>query len=399
MTILATYQQVCAQHYAPYPVVFTRAQDVHLWDDTGKQYLDCMSMYSAVNLGHCRPELIKTLAQQAQTLHLSSNAFHNDQMPPFIAQACALTGLQKGLAMNTGAEAVETALKLAKKWAYTRKGVSPNQAEIIACQGNFHGRTTAIIGLSGEPQYRDLFGPYPPGLATIPYGDLAALEQAITPNTAAFLVEAIQGEGGIIIPPEGYLAACQALCQRHNVLLIIDEIQTGLGRTGALLACSSANIQPDLLLLGKSLSGGLLPVSLCLGTADVIDVFIPGDHGSTFAGNPLACAVARRALTLLEEDDLCARAATQGKTLLAELHALNHPLIKAIRGRGLMIGLEIDTQHCELRTLCQTLLDFGLVSKDTHHTVLRITPPLTLQNHHIDQLITGLQQALDRCQP
>jgi ornithine--oxo-acid transaminase len=383
-----------AHNYQPLPVILVRGKGAYLWDDQGKRYLDMMSAYSAVSHGHCHPRLVKALARQAKQLAVCSRAFYNDQLGPFLAKACTLTGYDQALPMNSGAEAVETALKAARKWAYLIKRVPQEYAEIIACQNNFHGRTLAAIGMSSEPQYRAGFGPFAPGFKLIPYGDAGALAAAITPNTAAFLVEPIQGEGGIIVPPPGYLAECARLCAQHNVLLICDEIQTGLGRTGKMLACEHDGVKPDAVLLGKALGGGLLPVSMFLARREVMNVFTPGDHGSTFGGNALAAAVGLEALNVLVEERLVERAATLGEYLLEKLRALTNPLIRDIRGRGLLVGIELDTSRINARTVCEHLMRAGLLSKETHHTVLRIAPPLVITERQIDHAVNILRRVL-----
>jgi ornithine--oxo-acid transaminase len=366
----------CARNYHPLPVVLVRGEGPWVWDDQGKRYLDMMSAYSAVSHGHAHPRIVAALIAQAKTLNIVSRAFHSDRLAAFLEHACRITGQDMALPMNTGAEAVETALKAARKWAWQVKGVPDGQQEIIACSGNFHGRTIAVCGLSTERQYREGFGPFPPGLVTVPYGDAAALEAAITPHTAAFLVEPIQGEGGIVIPPEGYLAACAAICRRHGVMLIADEIQTGLGRTGRLLACEHEGVKPDGLVLGKALGGGVLPVSMFLARRELMGVFRPGDHGSTFGGNPLAAAVGLEALKVLEEEELVRQSAEKGAWLLAELKKLDSPLIRQVRGRGLFIGIDIDPAHASARAVVERLMARGLLSKETHETVVRLAPPL-----------------------
>ncbi|MGZ3254024.1 MAG: ornithine--oxo-acid transaminase, partial [Burkholderiaceae bacterium] len=318
----------CARNYHPLPVVLHKGKGVWLWDVAGKRYLDMMSAYSAVSFGHSHPKLVAALTDQAQQLAITSRAFHTDKLGPFLHLLCELTGLPKALPMNTGAEAVETAIKAARKWGHKVKGIADNRAEIIVCHGNFAGRTTTLVGFSSEPQYRDGFGPFAPGFTSIPFGDANALEAAINPNTAAFLVEPIQGEGGIIVPPDGYLAACRDICKCHNILLICDEVQTGLGRTGRLLACDHEGVKPDGLILGKALGGGLLPVSAFLAREDVMNVFHPGDHGSTFGGNPLAAAVGTAALRILQEEKLAERAQTLGTYLTEALRAIHHPAIR-----------------------------------------------------------------------
>ncbi|QBQ55867.1 ornithine--oxo-acid transaminase [Nitrosococcus wardiae] len=381
--IIELENQYSAHNYHPLPVVLTRGEGVYLWDTEGKRYLDMMSAYSAVGHGHADPRLVQALVHQAQRLTLTSRAFYTDRLGPLLKYACELSGQDRALPMNTGAEAVETALKAARKWAYQVKRVPAGQAEILACEGNFHGRTIAIVGLSSEAQYREGFGPFPAGLKCIPYNNLEALEAAITPHTAAFLVEPIQGEGGIIIPDKGYLRGCAEICRRHHVLLICDEVQTGLGRTGKLFACQHEGVQPDGLILGKALGGGLLPLSLFLAREEVMGVFQPGDHGSTFGGNPLACAVALKALKILVEDRLPERSAELGEDLLQQLHRLQSPLIREIRGRGLFIGIEVDPQRVTARAVCEALMERGLLSKETHDVVVRLAPPLTIAREQI----------------
>jgi ornithine--oxo-acid transaminase len=374
--IIELEDRYCAHNYHPLPVVLVRGEGPWVWDDTGRRYLDMMSAYSAVSHGHAHPRVVEALVNQARTLNIVSRAFHSDQLGAFLERICTLTGQDMALPMNTGAEAVETAIKAARKWAWQVKGIADGKQEIIGCEGNFHGRTIAVCGLSSDAQYREGFGPFPPGLATIPYGDADALEAAITPNTAAFLVEPIQGEGGIIVPPEGYLARCAEICRRHEVLLIADEIQTGLGRTGKLLACEHEGVKPDGLVLGKALGGGVLPVSMFLARREVMAVFSPGDHGSTFGGNPLAAAVGLAALEVLEDEDLVGQSAEKGAWLLAELRRIRSPLVREVRGRGLFIGLEIDPARARARGVVERLMARGLLSKETHATVVRFAPPL-----------------------
>jgi len=366
----------CAHNYHPLPVVLVRGEGPYVWDDQGRRYVDMMSAYSAVSHGHAHPRIVAALIEQAQSLNIVSRAFHSDRLGAFLELACTLTGQDMALPMNTGAEAVETALKAVRKWAWKAKGVPDGQAQVIACEGNFHGRTIAVCGLSSERQYREGFGPFPPGLRTVPYGDAAALEAAITPHTAAFLVEPIQGEGGIVIPPAGYLSACAEICRRHNVMLIADEIQTGLGRTGKLLACEHDGVKPDGLVLGKALGGGILPVSMFLARRDLMAVFSPGDHGSTFGGNPLAAAVGLEALRVLQDEDLVAQSAAKGAWLLGELRKLDSPMLREARGRGLFIGLDIDPARARARSIVERLMSRGLLSKETHETVVRLAPPL-----------------------
>ncbi len=383
-----------AQNYQPLPVVLIRGRGVYVWDQNGNRYMDMMSAYSSVSHGHCHPRLVNVLTEQAQRLAIVSRAFYTDRLGAFLKRACELTGQDRALPMNTGAEAVETAIKAARKWAYTVKGVAPERAEIIVCRGNFHGRTTTLISLSSEPQYRYGFGPLTPGFKAIDYGDAEALENAITPATAAFLVEPIQGEAGIVLPPAGYLRSCQSICRKHQVLLICDEVQTGLGRTGKLLACNHENVRPDGLVLGKALGGGLLPVSLFLASHDVMSVFTPGDHGSTFGGNPLAAAVGLEALNVLIEERLAERSAELGAYMLGRLQRLESPLIKSIRGKGLFIGLEIHPAKASAREICVRLMEKGLLSKETHTTVVRLAPPLVITRDQIDEAVSIIGEVL-----
>ncbi len=385
----------CAQNYLPLPVVLTRGEGVYVWDDTGKKYLDMMSAYSAVSHGHCHPRLTRLVSEQVNQLNIVSRAFYTDKLGPFVELVCSLTGQDMALPMNTGAEAVETAIKAARKWAYTVKGVAKDKAEIIACTGNFHGRTLAAVAMSDEPQYQRGFGPFPPGFRLVEYGNIQSLEETINENTAAFLVEPIQGEGGIVVPPDGYLKAAEKLCRKHKVLLIADEIQTGLGRTGKLLACEHENVQPDGLILGKALGGGILPVSMFLGRRELMEVFTPGDHGSTFGGNPLAAAVGLEALNILIEEKLPEKSAAMGDYLMAELHKIDSPLIKDIRGRGLFIGVEIDPALGSARSACEALMERGLLSKETHTTVVRLAPPLIISKAEIDWAVTQIREVLD----
>lgn len=383
-----------AHNYAPLPVVFTRGAGVWLWDVEGRRYLDMMSAYSAVSFGHSHPRLVKALTEQAGCLALTSRAYSNDRLPLMLKRLSALLGYDQALPVNTGLEAVETAIKAARKWAYKIKGVPDGQAEIIVCHNNFHGRSTTIVGFSSEAQYRDGFGPFPAGFRSIPFGDAEALEAAITPNTAAFLFEPIQGEGGINIPPAGWLARCADICRTHKVLLIADEVQTGLGRTGRLLACDHEGVRPDGVILGKALGGGLLPVSAFLADEAVMQVFHPGDHGSTFGGNPLASAVAAEALALLADDKLAERSATLGAYFLQRLQAIDNPLIREVRGRGLMIGMELDTRRIDARVAAEALLARGLMTKDTHESVLRFAPPLVITEAELDWAVKTIEDAL-----
>jgi len=393
--IIIKEAHVAAHNYEPLPVVLVKGEGVYVWDEQGRRYTDLMSAYSAVSLGHSHPRLVTAITEQAQRLAVCSRAFFTDQLGPFLERACQLTGQDRALPMNTGAEAVETALKAARKWGYKVKGIADGKAEIITCKGNFHGRTIAIVGFSSEEQYRDGFGPFPAGFISINYGDVAALERAITPNTAAFLVEPIQGEAGIVLPPEGYLAECARICKENNVLLICDEVQTGLGRTGKLLACEHDGVQPDAVILGKALGGGMLAVSMLLARQEVMGVFHPGDHGSTFGGNPLSAAVGLEALNVLADEKLVEHSAQMGEYFIEQLQKLNSPLISDIRGRGLFIALEIEPSQANARQVCEHMMHHGLLSKETHDTVVRLAPPLTITKQQIDETVIGIQRALN----
>jgi ornithine--oxo-acid transaminase len=388
-----------ADNYHPLPVVLTRGEGVWLFDDQGRRYVDMMSAYSAVSFGHGHPALVQALTAQARRLAVTSRAFHTDALGPFLQTLCRLTGMDRALPMNSGAEAVETGIKAARKWAYKVKRVPEGRAHVIVADGNFAGRTTTIVGFSSEAQYRDGFGPFAPGFSSVPFGDAAALEAAITPDTAAFFVEPIQGEAGIIVPPDGYLRAVRDICTRHDVLMVCDEVQTGLGRTGRMLACDHVGVKPDGLMLGKALGGGLLPVSAFLAREDVMAQFTPGDHGSTFGGNPLAAAVGHAALMLLESADLARAADEQGAYLVAELHKLGHPAIVAIRGKGLLLGVEIDPRFASARDVCEGLMGEGVLSKDTHRTVVRLAPPLIIERAQIDLAVSALQRVLHALEP
>jgi ornithine--oxo-acid transaminase len=387
--------QYCARNYDPMPVVLQRGKGVWLWDTEGKRYLDMMSAYSAVSFGHSHPVLVEALTAQAQQIAVTSRAYHTDRLGSFLQLLCQMTGQPKALPMNTGAEAVETALKAARKWGHKIKGIPESGAEIIVCNGNFAGRTTTIVGFSSEQQYRDGFGPFAPGFVSVPFGDAAALEAAISPRTAAFLVEPIQGEAGIVVPPDGYLAQCREICTCHNVLLICDEVQTGLGRTGRLLASEHDAVKPDGLILGKALGGGLLPVSAFLAREDVMGVFNPGDHGSTFGGNPLAAAVGYAALQLLQDGGLVQNAQGMGKRLIDGLNAIEHPAIREVRGKGLLIGLELDPKLISARAFCEHLMQRGILSKDTHGTVVRFAPPLMITEFQIDAALDIIGAVFD----
>ena len=382
----------CAHNYAPLPVVLVRGQGIYVWDESGKRYMDMMSAYSAVSLGHAHPVVLKALMDQAQTLSIVSRAYSTSKLGPFLKRACELTGYDRALPMNSGAEAVETAIKAARKWGYQVKKVKPNQAEIIVCEGNFHGRTTTIISMSSEAQYKDGFSPLTPGFVRIPYNDSSALEKAITENTVAFLVEPIQGEAGIIVPDKGYLKRCAEICKKHNVLLICDEVQTGLGRTGKLLACFHDDVKPDAVVLGKALGGGFLPVSLFLAKQEVMAVFAPGDHGSTFGGNALSSAVGLASLNVIISLQLSQRAEELGHYFLSELKKIQHPAIKTVRGKGLLIGLEMNTGHFDAHDIALKLLEQGILTKETHHTVLRFAPPLIITKEQIDDALNIIRK-------
>jgi ornithine--oxo-acid transaminase len=394
--IIATTERVSAPNYAPLPVVIERAEGVWAWDVEGRRYLDCISAYSSLNQGHRHPRIVRALHEQADRLTLTSRAVHNDRMGAFLAQLTELTGFDMALPMNTGAEGVETAIKLARKWGYRIKGVPRDGAEIVVCRDNFHGRTTTIVGFSSEPQYRDDFGPYSAGFTLIDFGDIDQLRAAIGPNTVAFLVEPIQAEAGIIMPPEGYLAAAAQVCRANDVLFVLDEIQTGLGRTGKLFAYQhERGADPDMLILGKALGGGVYPVSAVLANRSIMTLLKPGDHGSTFGGNPLAAAVGAAALDVLVEDDLTARAAQRGEYLLKGLRALRSPRVVDIRGRGLLLGVEIAVEAGGARHYCERLMERGVLCKDTHAQVIRLAPPLVIEETELDWLLGELRAVLE----
>jgi len=386
--------QYGAQNYKPLDVVLTRGQGIWVWDVEGRRYLDCLSAYSAVNQGHCHPKILRTLIEQAERLTLVSRAFRNDQLGPFYRELCELTDSHMVLPMNSGAEAVESAIKAVRKWGYKIKGIPEDKAEVIVCENNFHGRTITIVGFSTEPQYRDGYGPFTPGFKIIPFGDADALERTITPNTVAFLVEPIQGEAGVIIPPPGYLRAARQICNQHNVVLILDEIQTGLGRTGKFLAEEHDGIQSDLTLIGKALSGGFLPISAVLSNKEVLGVFHPGDHGSTFGGNPLACAVARTALKVIKEEGMAENADSLGKYFLEKLSEIKSPYVKEVRGKGLLIGVELRPEVGGARRFCEGLMEKGLLCKETHKDVIRFAPPLVIRKGEIDWALDRIHEVL-----
>ncbi len=388
-------EQYGAHNYHPLDVVVARAEGVWVYDVEGKKYLDCLSAYSAVNQGHVHPKILAALIEQAQKVTLTSRAFRNDQLPLLYKELSELTGYEMSLPMNSGAEAVETALKLARKWAYRVKGVERYRAEIITCDGNFHGRTISIVTFSSEPLYRDDFGPFTPGFVSVPYGDAAAIEKAITPNTAAVLLEPIQGEGGVIVPPAGYLEQVAEICKRNRVLLIDDEIQTGLGRTGKLFACQHEGVRPDMVVIGKALSGGFYPVSAVLADADLLGLFTPGEHGSTFGGNPLAAAVARAALAVLRDENLAERAARLGEYFIEQLSEISSPHVKEVRGRGLLIGVELKPEAGGARRFCEALQARGILAKETHEHVIRFAPPLVIDKETIDWALPSIREVLN----
>jgi len=380
-----------AHNYKPLDVIIERAQGAWVWDIEGRKYLDCLAAYSAVNQGHCHPAILAALIEQAKKVTLTSRAFRNDQLPLFYKALHDLTGMDTALPMNSGAEAVETALKAARKWGYTVKGIPDGQAEILVCRNNFHGRTISIISFSTDEQYRYGFGPLTPGFRVVPFGDAEALRAAITPNTCAFLVEPIQGEAGIVIPPEGYLRKAAEICRDRDVLFIVDEIQSGFGRTGKLFAYQYEDVHPDAIIVGKALSGGFYPVSAVLARREVLAVFNPGDHGSTFGGNPLAAAVARAALQVILDEDLCERSARLGAYFLARLATIQSSAIKEVRGRGLWIGIEL---HGLARPYCERLQQEGMLCKETHDHVIRLAPPLVITKEEIDWAVETLRKVL-----
>ncbi len=381
-----------AHNYRPLDVVVERAQGVWVHGVDGRRYLDCLSAYSALNQGHCHPRIIQALLDQASRVTLTSRAFRNDQLPRFCEELARTCGMEMVLPMNTGAEAVESAMKAVRRWGYTYKKIPRNEAEIVVCENNFHGRTTTITGFSSEPLYKDGFGPFTPGFVSVPFGDIDALEAAITPRTCALLIEPIQCEAGILIPPEGYLRQAAEVCARERVLLVADEIQTGLGRTGLMFACQHEGVQPDVYVLGKALSGGVYPVSAVVSSNEVLGVFRPGSHGSTYGGNPLACAVARAALRVIEEERLADRSAELGAWLLYELRKLRHPHIKAVRGRGLLIGIEL---LVPARSYCERLKELGLLCKETHDFVIRLAPPLIISEEDLEWAVGQVRKAFE----
>lgn len=384
-----------AHNYHPLDVVLDRGQGVWVWDVEGNRYLDCLSAYSALNQGHLHPRILSAMETQAHKLTLTSRAFRNDQLPQFYKKLSDVTGYSMSLPMNSGAEAVESAIKLARKWAYEVKGVPRHQAEIIVASGNFHGRTTTIVSFSSEPFYRDAFGPFTPGFTIIPFGDVDALAKAITPNTAAFLVEPIQGEAGVIIPSQGYLRQAQTICKKNNVLLIADEIQTGLGRTGKLFACDYEGVRPDMITIGKALGGGFYPISAVLADEPLLGLFQPGEHGSTFGGNPLAAAIGCAALDVIVEEHLIENSANLGEYFLEQLAEISSPWIKEVRGRGLLIGVELKKEAGGARRFCEALMREGLLCKETHEDVIRFAPPLIIDRETIDWALGKIRTVMN----
>lgn len=380
-----------ARNYHPLPVVLTRGKGVWVWDVEGNRYLDMLSSYSALNQGHCHPKILQALKKQAGKLTLTSRAFHNDQMALFLKKVCRLTCYAKALPMNSGAEAVETAIKVARKWGYYKKGVKKNRAEIIVCANNFHGRTTTIVGFSSDKQYYDGFGPFSPGFIVIPYNDSQALKKAITNNTVGFLIEPIQGEGGVVLPDIGYLRECYKICKKNNVLFIDDEIQTGLGRTGRLFACDYENVRPDIIIIGKALSGGFYPISAILCDNYIMDVLNPGDHGSTFGGNPLAAAIGIAALDVIVKEKLPHRADKLGNWFMKELRGIKSPVIREIRGKGLLIGVELKKRA---RRYCEHLMRQGILAKETHEMVVRFAPPLIIKKRELGWALPRIEKVL-----
>ncbi len=394
-TIIKITNKYGAHNYEPLDVVLDRGEGVFVWDVEGKRYMDCLSSYSALNHGHCHPEIVEAAKQQLDRLTLTSRAFHNDQLGPFLKELCEFAGMDMALPMNTGAEAVETALKAARKWAYETKGVPRHEAEIIVAANNFHGRTITIITFSTEPLYRDPFGPFTPGFKVIPYNDAKALEDTITPNTAAFLVEPIQGEGGVIVPDEGYLAEIREITRKNNVLLVMDEVQTGFGRCGKPFAWQYEDAKPDLVVVGKALGGGVYPVSGVIGSRDVLGLFRPGEHGSTFGGNPLAAAVGRAALRVLKEEKLADRSFELGNYMMQQLRTVKSNYIKEVRGKGLLIGVELVKEAGGARRFCEALQEKGLLAKETHEDVIRFAPPLVITREQIDWAVETFREVMN----
>ncbi|MBF6632945.1 ornithine--oxo-acid transaminase [Microbacterium sp. APC 3898] len=391
--IIEQTEKYGANNYHPLPIVITEAEGVWVKDPEGNKFMDMLSAYSAVNQGHRHPKIIQALKDQADRVTLTSRAFHNDKLAPWYQMICDISGKEMALPMNTGAEAVETAFKAARRWAYDVKGVADNQAEIIACDGNFHGRTMTAVSLSSDPEYRKGFGPMLPGINLIPFGDLEALKNAITPNTAAFLIEPIQGEAGIIMPPQGFLKAARELCRENNVLFIADEIQCGLARTGKMFACEWEDVNPDMYILGKALGGGVFPISCVVADKSILGVFNPGSHGSTFGGNPLACAVSVASMEVLLDEKLSERSQELGEYFMEKLREIDHPSVKEVRGRGLFIGMELTEAA---RPYCEQLKELGLLCKETHDTVIRFAPPLIISKEELDWAIERIQKVFSK---
>lgn len=392
--IIAETERYSANNYHPLPIVLSRGEGVWVWDAEYGKFIDMLSAYSALNQGHRHPRIMGALREQSDKITLISRAFHNDIMGSFLKKLCIACRMQKALLMNTGAEAVETAIKAARKWGYKKKGVELDKAEIIVCEGNFHGRTTTIVGFSSEEQYKDGFGPFTPGFVMVPYGDIEALKAAINPNTVGFLFEPLQGEGGVIVPPDGYLKDVRKVCEENSVLMMADEIQTGLGRCGALFCCWLEDVQPDILIVGKALGGGVYPVSAILSRNEIMDVFTPGDHGSTFGGNPLGAAVGIASLEVIIEEKLAERAGEMGAYFMEQLRKIASPYIKEIRGKGLLIGVEIKEEHGDARPFCERLMEEGILAKETHKQVIRFAPPLVITKEEIDWAMERITKVL-----
>lgn len=388
-------ERYSAHNYHPLDVVLVRGEGVWVWDIEGNKYLDMLSAYSALNQGHRHPEIVKALLEQVKKITLTSRAFHNETMGPFLKKLCEISGFEKALPMNTGAEAVETAIKAARKWGYLKKKVEKDKAEIIVCENNFHGRTTTIVGFSSEAQYRYGFGPFTPGFKLIPYNDPKALEDAITDNTVGFLFEPVQGEGGVIVPDEGYYRKIREITKKHNILLMADEIQTGFGRTGKMFALEHEGVRPDILIVGKALGGGVYPVSAILCDNYIMDVFTPGDHGSTFGGNPLACAVGSAALDVIVKEKLPDRSKELGDYFMRELKKIESPAVKEVRGKGLLIGVEIKEDYGDARPFCERLKEYGILAKETHKQVIRFAPPLVITREEIDWALERIRKVLE----
>ena len=387
-------EQFGAHNYHPRPVVLTRGAGIHVWDVEGKRYVDMLSAYSALNQGHSHPKIVRAMVEQAQRLSLTSRAFHNDRLGPFLRRLSEVTGYERALPMNSGAEAVETAIKAARKWGEEVKGVAEGEGEIVVFEGNFHGRTTTIVSFSSEPLYRRGFGPFTPGFRMVPYGDADALRAVMSDRTVAVLVEPVQGEAGVVVPPEGFLSAARALCREHGALLIADEIQTGLGRTGRMFACEWDGVRPDAMIIGKALGGGLYPVSAFVADAEVMDVFTPGTHGSTFGGNPLAAAVGLAALDVIVDEGLAERAAEQGTWFREQLRALHSPLVEEVRGHGLLIGVVIREEFGPARPFCEALMERGILAKETHDQVVRFAPPLIITRDQLAATLPAIREVL-----